>query len=117
MITLRNFSLMILAIIVVTILSLPVFLWNTVNKMIHKESLSEYFKNIAIGLDQAGGSILYNQDKFTVSSWTYYRCSKGFKENCIFMKFINSIFGSTHCEDSFKNEIHEIQEDGELECQ
>ena len=110
-----NLILMILALILFIILSIPVMLFNVILKLILGDSVSEYFRNIAVGVDQAGGSIIYDQEKFTISSWTWYMCNRGYKANCLFMHIINILMGSeTHCEDSFKNEIHEIQEDGEL---
>ena len=110
-----NLLLMIIALLLFTILSIPVMVFNVIIKLIRGDSISKYFHNIAVGIDQAGGSIIYDQEKFTISSWTWYMCSRGYKVNCIFMKFINILMMSpTHCEDSFKNEMHEIQEDGEL---
>lgn len=106
--------LMIVSVFLFGILFIPVLLWNTISRLLKRETIFDYYKNVAVGIDQAGGSVLYNQEKFTVSSWTYYLCSKGHKENCMFEKFINLFFGKTHCADSFKNEIHEIKEDGEI---
>ena len=112
---LQNIFFVVLAICILIVLFLPVIIWNTISKIIRHEDLAEYYKNVAIGFDQAGGSILYDQEKFTISSWTWYLCYRGYKINCIFMKLINILMmSSTHCQDSFKHEIHEIQEDGEI---
>ena len=112
---LQNILFVVIAICILLALFLPVLIWNTMTKIIRHEDLAEYYKNVAIGFDQAGGSILYNQEKFTISSWTWYMCGRGYKANCLFMHIINMLMGSeTHCEDSFKNEMHEIQEDGEI---
>ena len=102
----RMFMLMILAMSLVSTLSLPVFVFNVIRKTILGHSLKDYFKTIAIGFDQAGGSIIYAQENFTISSYTYYLCKK--KNNicaCDFMKLIDLIFGMNHCKESYKNEI------------
>ena len=112
---LQNILFVVLAICILLALFLPVLIWNTISKIIRHEDLAEYYKNVAIGFDQAGGSILYNQEKFTISSWTWHMCNRGHQENCLFMRFINILMGNAnHCKDSFINEIHEIQEDGEI---
>ncbi len=98
----RNFILMIIALILVILFSPIVFIIN----VILRENKSKYFKSIAIGLDQLGGSILYSQPDWTVSSWTYYRCKNGYKFCCWFMKFIDFIFGKEHCKKSFYKEIN-----------
>jgi len=65
---------------------------------------SDYAMTAAIGFDQAGGSILYNEDSFTVSTYTYYLCK--FKHKyCRFRKFIDLLFGKGHCERSYYHEI------------
>jgi len=105
----RNLALMFFALIVTTAGSIVVFPIQLVRKSILKHSLSEYFKTIAIGLDQLGGSVLYNQEDWTVSSFTYFLCT--YKQNkyaCAFMKFIDLFFGNDHCRKSFENERNEF---------
>lgn len=93
---------MLIAIVIVSIVSAPVIMLNTVRKTFRRESIKDYFFTIAIGFDQAGGSILYNEKDWTVSSWTYKLCSEGNKSACSFMRFINAIFGDDHCKKSYE---------------
>ncbi|BCD67341.1 hypothetical protein [Nitratiruptor sp. YY09-18] len=65
-----------------------------------------YIFTAAVGFDQAGGSILYGQENFTISSYTYYLCTK--KRNqvaCHFMRLIDLIFGQNHCKRAYHWEI------------
>lgn len=85
---------------------------NTIRKTFRKEKLKEYFLIIAIGFDQAGGSILYGQEDWTVSSWTFYlwRKSEGMNQSAsVFMSFINTLFmDEHHCENSFYAEAKRL---------
>lgn len=97
----KSFLLMLIALIVITIVTLPVIVLNVIRKVYRRESIHDYFFIIAIGFDQAGGSILYGQEDWTVSSWTYVLAYRGNKEAQRFMKIINFIFGENHCEKSY----------------
>lgn len=102
----RSFLLMLIALIVITIVTLPVIAWNVVRKLWQgRDSVIEYFKIIAAGFDQAGGSILYGQEDWMVSSWTYHLHRKGNRHATYFMRFINLLFWDKfHCENSFFKE-------------
>ena len=69
------------------------------------DGLKDYFFVAAVGFDQAGGSILYSQENYTISSYTYYLCTKVNKNYCSVMKMIDFIFGSEHCKNSYYWEI------------
>lgn len=97
----KSFLLMLIALIVITIVTLPVIVLNVIRKVYRRESIHDYFFIIAIGFDQAGGSILYGQEDWTVSSWTYVLAYRENKEAQRFMKIINFIFGENHCEKSY----------------
>lgn len=97
----KSFFLMLIALIVITIVTLPVIVLNVIRKVYRRESIHDYFFIIAIGFDQAGGSILYGQEDWTVSSWTYVLAYRENKEAQRFMKIINFIFGENHCEKSY----------------
>lgn len=97
----KSFILMLIALIVITIVTLPVIVLNVIRKVYRRESIQDYFFIIAIGFDQAGGSILYGQEDWTVSSWTYVLAYRENKEAQRFMKIINFIFGENHCEKSY----------------
>ena len=103
-----NLILMLIAMLAIFLASIPAVVLNTIRKRYRRESLKEYFKTVAIGFDQAGGSILYGQEDWTVSSWTYYlwRKSEGMNKPAeYFMDFINTLFmDHNHCEDSFYKE-------------
>jgi len=66
---------------------------------------SRYWKTIAIGIDQFGGSVLYGQENLTVSSYTHFLCMTGNKAACVFEKFINFFFGKDHCKKAFEWEV------------
>ena len=103
-----KFILMLIAMVSVAVLSVPALMLNTLRKLYRREKLKEYFHIVALGFDQAGGSILYGQEDWTVSSWTFYlwRKSEGMNQSAYyFMRFINTLFlDQKHCEDSFYNE-------------
>ena len=72
-----------------------------------------YLLNVAIGIDQLGGSLLYNEQDWTISSYTYFLCQTE-KRFCRFKKFINFFFGKGHCERSFRDEKKEIEKEAQL---
>ena len=98
----KEFLLFVIAFVLFTILSPIIFVANVIRKIIRREDLGRYFIDCAIGLDQAGGSILYQQENFTISSYTFFLCR--FYKNkyaCKFMKLINFLFGEEHCKNSY----------------
>jgi hypothetical protein len=106
----KNLWLMVLALVLVTILSPFIFIFQLARKLVLKESLSEYFKTIAIGLDQVGGSLIYAQEDWTISSYTYYLgVVKGNEYAYWFMCVIDLLFGKNHCQDSFFIEKKELE--------
>lgn len=107
----KSFTLMLIAIILVVVVSPIAIVFNTIRHLYRRENISDYFFTIAIGFDQAGGSILYKQEDWTVSSWTYNLCRRGNKNACVFMKVIDSIFGKNHCQNSFEWE-NQLQQKG-----
>jgi len=103
----RAFFLMIVAyVLVFTLTPFVVF----VNGF-RKKNKTSYFERVAIGLDQAGGSVLYGTEDWTVSSWTYYLCSKR-KKYCWFMGLIDLLFGKEHCKNSYLKEKKELRNGG-----
>ncbi len=107
----REFALMLAALTGVALLSPIVFVANIVRKAILGHSIADYFHTIAVGLDQLGGSVIYAQEDWTISSYTYYLCR--YRSNrwaCLFQKLIDLIFGHGHCERSYKRELHEFQQ-------
>lgn len=83
-----------------------VFLINSIRFFNH-----DYWLQVAIGIDQLGGSILYNEEDWTISSYTHLLCSVC-KKYCWFEKFINFWFGKGHCAKSYKHEKRKIVKEG-----
>ena len=79
--------------------------------VIVKKPVSDYLTNIAIGFDQAGGSLLYSQEDWTISSYTYYLCRKNNRYACGFKRVIDAIFGRGHCEKSYRWEVAKTKRD------
>ena len=99
--SLRNIFLLVLAVLALPLITLLIPIGFVLRKFD-----TEYLKTVAIGIDQYGGSVLYNQENFTVSSYTYLLCrKKNNKLACYFMKFIDLLFGKDHCMKSFNWEI------------
>lgn len=98
----RPFFLMIVALMIVGLLSVPAIVVNLLRKVYRSEHIGEYFHTIAVGFDQAGGSILYGQEDWTVSSWTYVLHTRGNKNATAFMRFIDLLFGKNHCKESYE---------------
>lgn len=96
-----------------TIIFTPIVVaFNSIRKAYRNESVSRYLKDAAIGFDQAGGSVLYQQENFTISSYTYFLCK--YKNNqyaCKFMKLIDFIFGKKHCKRAYEWEIRNDRQD------
>ena len=105
---LHSFFLLLLATILFLIASPFVFIYNTIRLW-----KTDYWLQVAIGIDQLGGSLLYNEQDYTISSYTFYLC-RFYKKFCWFEKFINFFFGKGHCERSFRDEQKEIIEEARL---
>lgn len=108
----KSLILMLLAIALVLVLAVPALILNTIRKAFRKENIKHYFKMVSWGFDQVGGSILYAQEDWMVSSWTYYlwRNSDGANRWAYrFMVFINTLFmDKDHCKDSFYAEAKRL---------
>ena len=105
MIKIKQFLLFIAALTLIIITSPFIFVINTVRYW-----SENYWFTVAIGLDQLGGCLLYNEEDWTISSFTYYLCYYKHKL-CWFMKFINLIFGKEHCHRSFLKELNKMEEE------
>ena len=111
----RNIFLFILAYTLVVTLTPIVFVLNILRKLYRKDNIKEYIETCAIGQDQAGGSILYEQENFTISSYTYHLCyHRNNKQACWFLKFIDLLFGKGHCKRAFdwetKHDMNELND-------
>ena len=101
---------------------------NIVRHMIMHYDISMYLYNLLKGLDQLGGSMIYDTEDYTISSWTYYLHSKGNKLATYFMKFIDFLavsisyilfkldvitydiyeWNKKHCENSYHDETEAL---------
>ena len=105
----KSFALMILAIILIVILSMPALVLNTIRKVYRSETIEDYFYVVALGFDQLGGSLLYGQEDWTVSSWTYHLAINKQNYNAVqFMTLIDFFFGKNHCQNSFIKEADQL---------
>jgi len=108
----RELFLFIVAYLLVTLLTPFVVLWGVYIRFINGSNVKDYLLDCAVGFDQAGGSVIYQQPNFTISSYTYFMCKNG--KYCWFMKFIDLLFGKEHCKNSYIDEVKEDRED--LNC-
>lgn len=101
----RNFALLLLAVIGIIVLGPIAFFIQLVRKTI-QGNMSQYFLNLATNLDYLGASLIFNTDGNTISAMVYL------KEIHWAVKFINWIFQTpTHCMDAYH---HEFVERGNL---
>ncbi len=70
---------------------------------------SGVFYTAAVGFDQAGGSVLYGQEDWTISSWTHRLCAEDGRL-CWLEKAIDMIFWAGHCRKSYETEMMEMEE-------
>lgn len=100
------FLLMIIA-IVMTVLLVPfAVLAQIVRHLVMGKSLSAFWWDVAIGLDQLGCAVLYGEPDWTVSSRTHWLAKyKGNQYAAVFEKLIDAIFGRSHCRESFTHEF------------
>lgn len=108
----KQFLLFLVAYILTAILTPFVVIGKSLYYLItDKNKLDEYFFTAAIGFDQAGGSVLYNQENYTISSYSYFLCRFIGGHYCYIEKAIDKIFGENHCKNSFMWEIEKDRED------
>ena len=110
----KSIGLMIFAIVLLTLLSVPVFILQTIYLLSKKkhDQASEFFYNIAHALDIVGGVLLYKTKAKTVSAVTGKKSIEKRKEGIkvshiyAFEIVINTIFrDETHCLDAYVNEF------------
>lgn len=100
-----NFALMLVAIVIMVVMALPLLIAQIIRHLFMHKPLSDLWWTTAIGLDQLGGSILYGEPDWTVSSRTYWLRVNGNKYAAWFERFVNFLFGKNHCENSYNNEF------------
>lgn len=95
---------MMFAAICVAVLFLPLVVIQSIRFLALRKSLKDLWFTVAIGLDQLGGSVIYVEPDWTVSSCTGYYAMKGNKYALAFEKFVNLLFGKGHCRASYERE-------------
>jgi len=108
---LKELLLFIIALTGIIFITPFVFVFKLLYKIVTGQSIAEYLHTISVGLDQLGGSVLYEQEDWTISSYTYYLCRKGNTTACKFEKFINFFAGKEHCKHSFYKEKHDFEKE------
>ena len=104
----KSFLLFFLALLLVVIFGPIVLILQFARKAYRKESLSKYLYTLAVSLDQLGGSLLYGEEDWTISSIAYYNAFYRQRHKW-FMNFINFLFQDRlHCENSFNTEYLEL---------
>ncbi len=91
------FAIMLLSLLLVTILSPVVFVFQLLRKLYRRSDLSPYFWSVVIGLDQLGGSIVYGKVNWTISGYTGYLAKRGNRYAVVFEKILDSVLGDNHC--------------------
>ncbi len=69
----KSVLLFLLALLSVTLLGPFVLLVQLLRKTYRKESISMYLHTVAVSLDQLGGSLLYGEEDWTISSIAFYQ--------------------------------------------
>ena len=102
----KNFGFMIAAIVLGALLIIPAFIGQIIRHIITDRKLGEFWFDVAIGIDQLGGAILYGEPDWTVSSRTYFlaQCLDNLPA-IMFMRLIDRFFGKEHCKKSYENEF------------
>lgn len=101
-----------IAIFLMAITSPAVLLFKTVKKLLTRESLKEYYYQLAVSTSQYYASFLYETEDWTTSSLSYYKRNREAKAY-ILRVFIDLLLGKNHCKNSFENEKREIKQQGE----
>ncbi len=100
--TLKLFFSVVLGVITTAIIGIPAFIFSSIN---NRDRLSEYLYDVAISIDELGGTLLYGTKDKTVSHMTGYYLLKGNLSAIIFGKIIDFLFGKNHCIDVYNKDI------------
>lgn len=106
----KSILLLSIAVILSALFMLPAILLQLGRKLYRRESLHEYLYTIAIGIDQLGGSIIFNEPDYTISTMLYVYSEKGNKYARKAMKLLDFIAeklgdGPKHCKKSHEWEM------------
>jgi len=107
----KAFLLMLLAAVLVFLIVPFAIVGQMLRFLVMKKPLTELWWDIAIGLDQLGGAILYGEPDWTVSSRTYWLRKRGNRYAAAFEHVIDFILGRGHCQNAYKHEFGEMDVD------
>jgi len=107
----KNLFLVFIAAIIVAVTAPLVIPYKLIIAKRSAISRKEYLFNLAIGLDQFGGSYLYGKPDWTVSSYTHYLSINGSYSATKFQAVIDFVFGENHCRNSYRNEVRSSEEE------
>lgn len=99
--TFELFLSVILGVITTAIIGAPAFLFSCFN---NRNRLSEYLYDVAISIDELGGTLLYGVKDKTVSYMTGKYMLEGYKTAILFGGFIDLLFGKNHCINEYYEE-------------
>lgn len=94
MTTISLFSSIILGVISITIFGVMAFL---IRLYMNRDTHRKYLYDVAIGIDELGGTLIYGTKDRTVSHMTGYFYLQGNILAVIFASFIDLLFGKDHC--------------------
>lgn len=98
--------------LVVLIIFAPVaYIGNAIHIVLKGRSMGEYHETIALGLDHLGGSLIYGEEKWSVSGYTY-KLRKDHRDRLevkIFEAVINGIFfDRKHCKKAYHSDLQKM---------
>ena len=99
----RALALILVALLTVAVAGMPVFLWQSLRRRRDPVALRTYWRTLAIGIDQVGGSLLYGTEDYTVSAWTHHLCAD-LGRRCWLERLIDRLFYPGHCAASWRRE-------------
>ena len=99
--TLQIFMSILLGVAAIAILGVPSFIISSYRK---RDSLTNYLYNVAIAIDELGGTLLYAQKDRTVSYMTGKYALEGRWAAIAFASFIDLLFGKNHCVNEYYEE-------------
>ena len=105
--TFELFLSVILGVVTTAVIGIPAFLFSCVN---NRNRLSEYLYDVAISIDELGGTLLYGARDKTVSHMTGFYILKGNLSAIIFGKIIDFLFGKNHCIDVYNRDIQKTND-------
>lgn len=83
-----------LGILAVITIGIPAFI---ISCIIKRSDINKYLYEVAISIDELGGTLLYRTKDKTVSHMTGYYVLQGNKKAILFAKVIDALFGEGHC--------------------